>query len=250
MSSGNISLTEQEAKDLLHRKGRTRLEVLLLLMVVDGTAPKSVSTLQALGSRCGKREVKKWNVSDTLRKGNGTSILTDGGWELTSTGMQIVATLSGQRLSGSVAQRAASDIRQHLPKIASMDARNFVEEAVKCFESGLLRPAVVFSWVGAVAILQNLVVTKHIAAFNSEAKRRDPKWKDAKTADDLGRMKEHDLLDILETLSVLGKNVKQVLQNQGLNLRNACGHPNSLAITENVVAAHLDILILNVYSKF
>jgi hypothetical protein len=63
-------------------------------------------------------------------------------------------------------------------------------------------------------------------------------------------MKEHDFLDVLETIGVMGKNVKQALQNQCLGMRNACGHPNSLKISENNVAAHLDTLVLNVYSKF
>jgi hypothetical protein len=37
---------------------------------------------------------------------------------------------------------------------------------------------------------------------------------------------------------LLGRNVKQILQNECLMLRNACGHPNSASIAENGVAAH------------
>ena len=61
-------------------------------------------------------------------------------------------------------------------------------------------------------------------------------------------MKERDFLDVLEAIGSIGKNVKQTLQNQCLSLRNACGHPTSLKISENNVAAHLDTLVLNVYS--
>ena len=71
----------------------------------------------------------------------------------------------------------------------------------------------------------------------------------AKNADDLTRMKEHEFLQVLESISAIGKNVKRELENC-LNLRNACGHPNSLEIAENRVAAHLEILTLNVFSKF
>jgi len=35
-----------------------------------------------------------------------------------------------------------------------------------------------------------------------------------------------------------------------LKLRNGCGHPNSLKLGENKVAAHLETLILNVFAKF
>lgn len=79
------------------------------------------------------------------------------------------------------------------------------------------------------------------------AKRRDSRWKNAKTSDDLTAMKESEFLNILEHLSVIGKNVKLELQNQCLVNRNSCGHPNSLKIGENTVAAHIELLILYVY---
>jgi hypothetical protein len=41
--------------------------------------------------------------------------------------------------------------------------------------------------------------------------------------------------------------VKQELDT-ALQLRNGCGHPNSLKIGANKVAAHLETLALNVYA--
>jgi hypothetical protein len=143
----------------------------------------------------------------------------------------------------------AADVRKHLATIPSMDAREFISEAISCFEHGQLRAAVVLSWVGAMSVMHDHVVKNVLASFNAEARRRDARWRDARNSDELGRLKEHDFLDVLEAVGSIGKNVKQVLQNQCLNLRNACGHPNSLKISDNNVAAHLDTLILNVYSK-
>ena len=57
------------------------------------------------------------------------------------------------------------------------------------------------------------------------------------------------LLDTLVRLSIIGKNVKQEL-DKCLSLRNSRGHPNSLVIAEHNVAAHIEILILNVFKKF
>ena len=93
------------------------------------------------------------------------------------------------------------------------------------------------------------MVKNKLLEFNAEAKRRDPKWKDAKTRDDLARMNEYDFLNILEATSVLGRSVKQELQNC-LRLRNGCGHPNTLNVGENRVSAHIETLILNVFSCF
>ncbi len=62
-------------------------------------------------------------------------------------------------------------------------------------------------------------------------------------------MGEYDFLQIVEAISMIGKNVKQELEKQ-LKLRNACGHPNSLKVSENIAAAHLELLILNVFVPF
>lgn len=114
-----------------------------------------------------------------------------------------------------------------LPKLQNEDARAFLTEAIVCAEQSLFRAAVVLSWVGAMALLHDHVVANQLTAFNAEATRRDPKWKPAKNADDIGKMKEATFLEIAESLSVIGKNVKQDLEGC-LKLRNGCGHPNSL----------------------
>lgn len=144
---------------------------------------------------------------------------------------------------------AAAKLRALLPGLPSADIKSFVEEAISCCERGNLRAAVVLSWVGAVAVIQQFVTANKLAEFNAEATRRDAKWRTAKISDDLSRMKEHDFLDVLEAISVIGKNVKQELQGC-LTLRNGCGHPNSLKIGDHRVSAHIEVLVLNVYSKF
>jgi len=88
-----------------------------------------------------------------------------------------------------------------------------------------------------------------LADFNGAAQRTDPKWKVAKTRDDLAKMKEANFLVVCESASILGKSVKQELEGC-LTFRNGCGHPNSLRTGENRVSGHIETLILNVYSVF
>jgi hypothetical protein len=97
--------------------------------------------------------------------------------------------------------------------------------------------------------MHSAVIDRHLGAFNAEATRRSAKWQAAVTTDDLTRLKERDLLDILETIGIIGKDVKKQLA-ACLDLRNSCGHPNSLNVGDNMVAAHLETLILNVYNLF
>ncbi len=84
---------------------------------------------------------------------------------------------------------------------------------------------------------------------NAEAVRRDAKWRSAKVADDLSRMKEFEFLQLLCAISVIGKNVKDELE-VCLKLRNGCGHPNSLVVGEHKASAHVETLIQNVFAKF
>jgi hypothetical protein len=103
----------------------------------------------------------------------------------------------------------------------------------------------VLSWVGAVSLLHKYVVDNELSNFNTEATRSDQKWRPEKNTDDLARMKESDFLDVITALSIIGKSVKKELGNC-LDLRNGCWHPNSLKIGDTRVAAHIEILILNV----
>jgi hypothetical protein len=61
-----------------------------------------------------------------------------------------------------------------------------------------------------------------------------------KTTDDIGLMKESVFLDRIAGISIIGKNVKDELQKCP-KLRNACGHPNSMRISTNATANHLEI---------
>ena len=140
-------------------------------------------------------------------------------------------------------------LRAHIAKLSNSDTKAFLIEAADCVQNKLKRAAVVLSWVGAVSVLYEHVVKHHLAAFNTEAQRRDSKWRDAKNADGLARMGEGDFLNILEHLSVVGKSVKQDLE-ACLKRRNGCGHPNSFQLGETAVAAHIETLLLNVFAKF
>ncbi|MHC4150302.1 MAG: hypothetical protein ACYSR5_12585 [Planctomycetota bacterium] len=205
--------------------------------------------MRKLALEAGVKGAKTLNITAHLHSAEDKVFKTPQGWELTEIGREYVAGRAAQQLSSSPAASEAQSLRALLPKLKSNDTRAFVSEAIVCAEQSLFRAAVVLSWVGAMALLYENVVSKHLTAFNAAAVKRDPKWKPAKTADDLGRMKEAVFLEIAQAISLIGKNVKQELDGC-LKLRNSCGHPNSLKLGPNKVAAHLETLTLNVYAVF
>ncbi len=235
-------------KDLLARKDLSTKQKLMLCLAQDPLQPKSVADIKQSAASLGLREIKSWNVSDYLSRCKPNVVRSDGGWELTETGKKHIRELAGPLLPD-VTPLVISSLRKQLPTISNANCRSFVEESIRAFEAKLYRSAIVLCWVGAVAVLYDHIVENHLSAFNSEALKRDAKWRSAKTSDDLARMKEHEFLQILAATSVIGKNVKDELE-VCLKLRNGCGHPNSLVVGELKASAHIETLMQNIYSKY
>lgn len=242
-------LTLDQLKQALHRQHLTKTDVALLCAATGGAKAVPTSAVRKLALESGVKGAKTINFSAHLSSAEDKAFKSPQGWELTEVGRKYVAGLAAQELSSSPAAAEAQSLRALLPKLKNQDARTFVTEAIVCAEQSLFRAAVVLSWVGAMSLLHDDAVTKHLAAVNAEALKRDPKWRPAKNSDDLGKMKEATFLEIAAAVSLIGKNVKQELDTC-LKLRNACGHPNSLKIGPNKVAAHLEVLTLNVYAVF
>lgn len=235
-------------KDILSKKDLSTKDKLLICLAVNPLTPKQTKDVRDMAVSSGFRAAAKCNISDYLSKCHPFAVRTDSGWELTEEGRTKIANLIGPHLP-SVTALVVSALRNQLPTISDADTKSFVEESIKCFEAKLFRAAIVFSWVGAISVLHNFIQNNHLAAFNAEAARRDPKWKPALTCDDIGKIKEYDFLQILCALSVIGKNVKDELE-VCLKLRNGCGHPNSLQVGEHKASAHVETLIQNVFSKY
>jgi len=242
-------LTLEQLKQTVHRQRLTKTDVALLCVAAAGAKAASTAAVRKLALEAGVRGAKTINFSAHLSSAEDKAFKAPQGWELTEAGRKYVAGLAAQELSTSPAATEAQSLRALLPNLKNEDARAFLAEAIVCAEQSLFRAAVVLSWVGAMALLYDRAIAKYVAAFNAEASKRDAKWKAAKTADDFGRMKESTFLDIALAVSMIGKNVKQELDTC-LKLRNGCGHPNSLKVGPNKVAAHLETLALNVYAVF
>ncbi len=242
-------LKPEHLKDILHTARLQRRDAIALVLATKDGQPTSAAEVVKIGRNNGLDKIGTWNVSQYLGQNKGFFVKFPEGWALGPAGKQHVASLAA-KLNGGQPAMINQSLRLLIPKLPNEEAKAFVGEAISCYESKCYRAAVVLSWVGAVAILHNYVINNCLVAFNAEASARDKDWKPAKVVDDLGLMKEEKFLDVLVKISVLGKNVKELLKNNCLALRNACGHPNSVQPGENMVAAHLEILINHVFTRF
>lgn len=242
-------LTLEQLKATVHKKGLTRTDVALLCVGAAGAQDAPTKSVRKFAIDAGVRGAMSFNISQHLASAKDKVFKTPSGWELTTAGREHVSILAAEALASSPAATEAKSLRALLGGIKSDETRAFLTEAIVCAEYSLFRAAVVLSWEGALSVLQHEVVSKHSTAFNAEALRRNGKWKTAKTVDDLARMKESTFLEVCESISMIGHNLKQELE-AALKLRNACGHPNTLKISANKVAAHIEVLTLNVFKKF
>ncbi|RTL63286.1 MAG: hypothetical protein EKK41_23560 [Hyphomicrobiales bacterium] len=231
----------------LHQKDVERLDKMLIVLA-SASEPMQPKEIRSRAKEVGFKIPEVWNITDVLSKSHGLAINRGAGWEITDSGKQHLHNI-GVSMTSPAAVQVSIELREALSNVSDESTRAFVEEAIKCHEAELHRSAVVMSWLAAVHVLQTHVVNNRLAEFNQEAIRVNPKWKAAKTADDLGRMKESEFLERLAAISMLGKNVKDQLQ-ACLNLRNSAGHPNSLEFGGPSVVHHIDVLIKNVFKKF
>ncbi|MFC1538650.1 hypothetical protein ACFL6H_04440 [Candidatus Latescibacterota bacterium] len=246
-------LDVRQLPDCLSTQRWSQKDTLLLILAVDVDTPKKVAEIKSLGRKAGCIEILKWNISVILKRTKGLAIHLPEGWCLSNQGRNYVISLNiiQTKKSRKVINQERK-LREEVAKINDANTKVFLEETIAAYEGGLYRSCVVLSWIGALSLLYDYVIHNCLTAFNSEAKRRDARWKNAHIKDDLARMKESDFLDIIggPPISVIGKNTKEELKSNCLRLRNSCGHPNTFKIGEHKTSAHLEVLILNVYSKF
>lgn len=240
-------LPEHELKNALATHGLSRLQSLMLCMSVCPEKSLTTSELKKIAVANGLRAAKDWNIASIFARARELVVNTNQGWRLTRKGQESIILI--ENVEFAPPEKISRSLRTHLAKLNPGAEKDFIEEAVKCFEHRLFRAAVVLSWVGAVSVLYDFVIAKKLSEYNAEALKRNQKHKQIVTKDDLAKTKESDFLDILEAISVLGKSVKTELKGC-LDLRNGCGHPNSLKVSENRVAAHIEVLVDHVFSVF
>lgn len=104
-------------------------------------------------------------------------------------------------------------------------------------------------WVGALHHLQEYSLAKFSKEVKAESivriSRPKKQYKGITKLTDFEEIKDNTQLQIFQDAGVIGKTLKNQLVEK-LNLRNACGHPNSLAITEGVASAHVEFLATNI----
>ena len=242
-------MQKDELEAVLHSEDLEVKDRVLLCLSLDPMEPRKLAEIRSTAIDAGWSKAKKVNFAQYLGKAEGLAVKVPSGWKLTAAGKRHV--LSVAKMSSPAPQtQATAKLRKHLNSIKNADVAGFVDESIKCLEYGLLRSAVVLAWVGAVGVLYDHVLKHKLSDFNKAGVGKSGgKWKAITTFDDLADLNEATFIELCESSSVFGKSVKNEL-SACLKFRNGCGHPNSLAIGDARVVAHIEQLILNVFEKY
>lgn len=210
-----------------------------------GSKPQmTASEVKAALVQARVKNAKNINVSDVLAKaGERVDVISNAPgrykvWSLTETGRSAIRKLHGIPDDMPDLAHGVDELEKVAARIASPEAKAFIEEAVLCLSVNALRAAIVFVWVGAIADIKDRIWTHGPVSVTAAFKKYNAKAQ-LKVQDDLLKFQEADILSVAQDLGEIDKAQKTVL-GHALALRNQCGHPNKYWPTVSKAKAHIE----------
>jgi hypothetical protein len=153
----------------------------------------------------------------------------------------------GQRSATVLVQKLLADLPTRIPNLAE---RAYLEEAVICFRHGAFRGAIIMAWNLAYDHLCQIVLSKHLNAFNTQLAQTFTKQKPSLVAkrEDFSDWKESQVVHICYAGGVITKPMYKIL-NEKLDRRNMFAHPSGVVLHPNTAEEFIIDLIENVVLK-
>jgi hypothetical protein len=171
----------------------------------------------------------KINLSDVLNKA-GPLVDTTGLagasrlWSLTETGRQEVRDLANLPASDPEVEHDVKTLRDLVARVPDADVKDYLEEAIKCFQVGALRAGVVFVWSAVIRTIQYKVLGCGEVKANDALKTHYQRAKHVSNVDHFAYIDDSITLLAAKDLGLYDKNEAGILK-EALDLRNKCGHP-------------------------
>lgn len=143
-------------------------------------------------------------------------------------------------------------LRGLVSKVKSSQEKTFLQEAIDCYEIGARRAAIVMVWILTVYHLYQYIFNHELKRFNAALAKRKDKWIKIKTVskiDDFAEIPESKFIEIARSASVISNDVRKILDVK-LGIRNSCGHPSGVSVSDVKATDFIMDLIENVIVKF
>ena len=138
-------------------------------------------------------------------------------------------------------------LEQKLPAGAN---KEFLKEAIDCFEIGANRAAIVMTWILAMDHLFAYILAHKLSDFNAAlSKDKGVKIDAVAQRDDFTEIKETKFIELCRAAGVVSNDVRKIL-DQKLGTRNSCAHPSGVTVNKSKVIDFIEDLVDNVILKF
>lgn len=136
---------------------------------------------------------------------------------------------------------------------APVQYRDYLGEAVACYEGGQYRAAILMVWAATVQHLYDAVATHHgglkaLEAANASRYGASKAYRTVSKGADLLYLSESQFIQLAEDAGLINRNARQVLTER-LNLRNRCGHPTGYRPGREEAVVFIESLVLNILSN-
>lgn len=148
--------------------------------------------------------------------------------------------------------QVSTTLRALLPSLTNQSEREFLQEAIVCFEVEAYRAATILTWLLTIDHLQNYIIKHKLSAFNAElTKVTDKRVKVSviTVKDDFTDIPENKFIELSRASGVITNDVRKILDEK-LGTRNSIAHPSSVTLKPSKALDFIDDLVHNVILKY
>jgi hypothetical protein len=130
--------------------------------------------------------------------------------------------------------------------------KDFLKEAIDCFEAGANRATIVMAWILAIDHLFAYILAHKLTEFNAALALNTDKSVRVKVIthrDDFAEMKESKFIELCRVAKIISNDVRKIL-DQKLETRNSSAHPSGVTVNKSKVIDFLEDLVDNVVLKY
>lgn len=159
-----------------------------------------------------------------------------------------VKSLEAEHLGRPASKHVSISLRAALPGIADVNVREYLGEAIACFESGLHRSAIVMTWCVVYGLFRAWIFKNHLTQLNAAMAGWKVPFKLSKL-DDFQDLLEGNVIELAKKIGVITREQQKTLKHL-LDQRNSYAHPSAKPITPSIAEAYIDTVLSEVIPKF
>ena len=193
------------------------------------------------------------NVSARLSeglKGKPTKyVRANGGYKLQR---HMREALSAKLGAEKVTAQTSATLRGLENKLPDGADKDFLKEAVDCFEAGANRATILMVWILTIDHLFAYISAHKLSEFNAALALNTDKSIKVKVItqrDDFTEIKESKFIELCRSAKIISNDVRKIL-DQKLETRNSSAHPSGITIGKSKVIDFVEDLVENVVLKY